>query len=285
MQTHGNVGMASARAVNTPMSKRSVSPQSIRSRRLVCGQTSGQTSGLKSSVTSGLMSGLMSGLVRGLVRGLLRGVASALKSDQTSCTTSSSRSFLASGLMIGVLALSAGPARAAPERYVIDPEHATVAFLIDHVGFAKVLGRFTEHEGSLLWDAESGTLSALVVNVTTASVATDHEKRDDHVRGRDFLHVKAHPTMTFAMEGSVVVDEEPVELSGTLTLRGETRPITLEVTLNRFDKYPFGHKKDTLGASARGSLMRSDHGMTYAVANGLVGDRVELIIEVEAIRQ
>jgi|GEM_PF-100872 len=230
---------------------------------------------LPAEVLAGVSAGLLAGrlprltrltrLVSGLLTCLLKGLLPAL--------------------LACLLIFRAGPVVAAPERYAIDPEHATVAFLVDHVGFAKVLGRFTEHDGTLVWDGEARTLSDLVVNVKTASVATDHEKRDEHVRGKDFLYVKQHPEMSFAMEGSVVVGDGPVEVAGMLTLRGETRPATLEVTLNKFDKYPFGHKKDTLGASARGSVLRSEYGMTYAVGNGLVGDRVDLIIEVEAIRQ
>lgn len=188
-----------------------------------------------------------------------------------------------------LVALAAGassaPAVAAPERHVLDPAHTVVAFLVEHVGFADTLGRFTDVEGGFVWDADTRELSDVRIVVDTASVATDNEARDKHVRDEDFLHAEAHPEMIFELAGPVVVAEDSARLEGTLTLRGETRPLALDVTLNKSDTYPFGHKKETLGVSARGSLMRSDYGMEYAVANGLVGDEVELILETEALRE
>lgn len=185
---------------------------------------------------------------------------------------------------IGAL-LSSPLALAAPERYELDPEHATVAFLVEHVGYARTLGRFTSSSGSFVWDGDTRTLSELVVTVDTASVATDHKARDKHVRSKDFLSVKKHPTMVFEMDGDQVIPEGPATVAGQLTLRGESRPLMLAVTLNKSDKYPFGHKKQTLGVSVAGTLARSDYGMSYGVANGLVGDDVDLIIEVEANRE
>lgn len=182
------------------------------------------------------------------------------------------------------VALAASPLRAAPERYALDPEHLAVAFLVEHMGFAKTLGRFTETEGSFVWDPETRTLSELRVVVATDSVASDHKARDRHVRGKDFLHVREHPEMVFEAPGPIVVDGDAAVIEGTLTLLGESRPLALETTLNKTGTYPFGHKKRTLGVSARGMVKRSDYGMSYGVANGLVGDEVELIIELEAIR-
>ena len=159
-----------------------------------------------------------------------------------------------------------------------------VAFLVEHVGFAKTLGRFTDVSGSFVWDPETRTLSELRVIVATASVSTDHEARDRHVRDDDFLDVERHPEMIFETEGPVVIEGDTARVEGMLTLLGQTRPLALDVVLNKSGRYPFGHEKETLGISARGSLLRSDYGMEYAVANGLVGDEVSLIIELEALR-
>ena len=183
-------------------------------------------------------------------------------------------------------ALAAAPlaprALAAPERYALDPAHTTVAFLVGHVGYASVLGRFGEVEGGFVWDAQTRELSEVRISVATDSVSTDHERRDEHVRDEDFLHVEAFPEMLFESGGPIVVEGDEARIEGQLTLRGQTRPLTLEVSLNKSAVYPFGHGKPTLGISARGSLARSDYGMEYAVTNGLVADEVELLIEVEA---
>ncbi len=176
--------------------------------------------------------------------------------------------------------------------YRLDPEHTSVGFLIEHVGFAKVLGRFDEAAGSFMYDPDTGSLSELRVTIATDSLDTGHEARDEHVRNADFLDVDRYPEMVF--EGEATVSEtagsegEPLAsgtLEGTLMLLGETRPISLEYTLNKAADYPFGHGDFTIGVSLRGELSRSEWGMDYGVANGLVGDVVELLIETEANRR
>ena len=183
------------------------------------------------------------------------------------------------------LCLASGAALAAPERYALDPVHTTVAFLVDHVGFAGTLGRFTDTNGTFTWDPETRELSALRIVVDTASVTTDHEQRDEHVRSGDFLAVEDHPEMVFETTSPITVSGDGARVDGQLTLRGETLPLSLDVTLNKSGKYPFGHEKQTLGISARGALERSAYGMDYGVADGLVGDEVELIVEAEALRE
>ena len=185
---------------------------------------------------------------------------------------------------LALTAALAAPAMAEPARYELDPEHTTVAFLVDHVGYAATLGQFAEVEGTFTYDEETQELSELSVTVTTASVTTLHEARDAHVRSDDFLGVEAYPQMTFRADGGTPQDEASGTVTGELTLLGETRPLTLEVTLNKAGEYPFGHGRFVLGVSARAAIDRSDFGMTYGVENGLVGDRVEIVIETEAMR-
>ncbi|MEM7505682.1 MAG: YceI family protein, partial [Pseudomonadota bacterium] len=86
----------------------------------------------------------------------------------------------------------------------------------------------------------------------------------------------------FTANGGEVTGEGTGTVTGDLTLLGVTKPVTLDVTLNKTGPYPFGHKKKTMGISARGMVKRSDFGMTYALG-GIVGDEVEIVIEMEAI--
>lgn len=179
-----------------------------------------------------------------------------------------------------------GPATsiAAAQQYSLDAAHTTVAFLIDHVGYAKTLGLFTDVSGSLTFDQETNTVSGIAISVATNSVDTANKARDKHVRNKDFLNVKKFPQMTFTADTATIDASGAGEIVGELTLLGNTQPLTLSVTLNKADKYPFGHKRFTLGVSASGKLNRSDYGMDYGVANALVGDAVTLIIETEAIQ-
>lgn len=181
-----------------------------------------------------------------------------------------------------VLALFATASMAAPQRYTLDPEHTTVAFLVEHVGYAKTLGYFQDVSGGFTYDDETGQVSDVTITAKTDSVQTNHEARDKHLRSKDFLNVRQYPEMIFTADGSTYQAEGSAALTGDLQLLAETRPLTLSVSLNKAEKYPFGHKKFTLGVSARAELQRSDYGMAYGVANALVGDTVELIIEIEA---
>jgi polyisoprenoid-binding protein YceI len=184
-----------------------------------------------------------------------------------------------------LLVFATATASAAPKTYKLDPEHTIVAFLVDHIGFAKMLGRFNAVSGSFVYDEETQTLSDLRVVVETASVDTNHKRRDDHVRSKDFLHVEKYPQMTFEADGGVPEGPNRGTVPGRLTLLGQTKPLTLDVTLNKSEVYPFGHSRHTLGISARAAVNRSEYGMTYGVAAGMVGDVVNIIIEIEAIRQ
>jgi polyisoprenoid-binding protein YceI len=183
-----------------------------------------------------------------------------------------------------LLAAASGRAAAEPARYELDAEHTTVAFLVEHIGYAKTLGRFRSSSGGFTFDAESGELSALRVVVETASIDTQHEARDRHLTGGDFLDTSRHPTMTFTASGAERSGERAFTVTGELTLLGRTRPLTLEATLNKMAPYPIGNRAEVVGVSARGSLKRSEFGMTYGVADGLVSDEVEIIIEIEASR-
>ena len=144
---------------------------------------------------------------------------------------------------------------------------------------------FREVEGGFTYDAETQTLSDLKVEIEADSVDTFHKARDRHVRDDDFLAADDHPKITFVMTGAEATSETAGRVTGDLTLRGVTRPVTLDVTLNRAAEYPFGHREFTLGISAKGMVKRSDFGSTYALEGGLVGDEVEIVIEAEAIRR
>ncbi|TQF01039.1 MAG: polyisoprenoid-binding protein [Spiribacter salinus] len=182
------------------------------------------------------------------------------------------------------MALSATPVSAEPERFVLDESHVSVGFLVGHARFADVLGQFTEVSGEFLYDSESQTLERGEVEIAADSVFTGHDERDGHVRGGDFLETGEYSAIRFKANRYEAESENTGTLHGDLTIRGITQPIRLEATINRRDDHPIGGA-DTLGASLRGSLMRSDYGMDYALEGDLVSDRIELIIEFEAVQQ
>lgn len=178
----------------------------------------------------------------------------------------------------------AGPAKAADEEYELDPEHTFVAFMVDHIGYANAIGMFREISGSFTFNPETQALSDLEVVIQTDSIYTANKRRDDHLRNPDFLNSREFPEMTFVMTSAQKISDTTGKIDGELTLLGQTRPLSLDVTLNKVGPYPFGNNY-VMGMSARGTVTRSEYGMMYAVENGWVGDDIHLMLEVEAIRQ
>ena len=186
---------------------------------------------------------------------------------------------------LAVLIAPLSHALAEPATYEIDPEHVAVGFRVDHLGFADVVGFFGEVEGSYLFDETTGDLSNVTVSVATDSVFTNHDDRDDHLRGRDFLDTRRHAQMRFSSTAVERLSESEFVVTGQLELLGMNRPLTLEATLNKLGEYPMGRNAYAMGVSATATLQRSEFGMSYGVDNGWVGDTVEIFIEFEAQRQ
>lgn len=190
-----------------------------------------------------------------------------------------------SGFFLLLYALSMPMAVAEPRTYKIDAEHFSIGFLVEHIGYADTLGMFLEGQGEFVYDEQTRELHSGTVEISPHSVFTHHEARDNHLRSDDFLNTRDYPMITFEATRFEAHSSREGTLEGDLSLLGKVRPVSLEVTLNKADTYPFGHGQHTLGVSARTRLLRSEWGMTYGVDNGMVGDEVELILEFEAIRQ
>ena len=188
-------------------------------------------------------------------------------------------------LLLAACFVASATAHAQPARYEIDPEHFSVGFLVDHLGYAKVLGLFQKAGGSFTFDEKAGTLSDVRIAIDSASVFTGHRKRDDHLRGTDFLNAVEFPQIVFKGASAKRAGERTFIVEGQLEMLGKTQPVTVNFTWNKSAQYELpGVKAYVMGASGRGSFKRSAFGMSYAVANGWVGDTVELILEFEARR-
>lgn len=190
---------------------------------------------------------------------------------------------IAAGLITAAALLIAPLAWAEPKTFDIDPDHFSLTFEVNHLGYASVIGMFREAEGSFTYDEDTRTISDGKVVVQSDSVFTDHKKRDEHLRKSDFLHSKRYPEITFEVTDFETTGDNTGKLTGDLTLLGKTRPVTLDVTLNKAAVYPITHEEYTLGISARTTIQRSEWGMTYALDPLLVGDEVKLRFEFEAI--
>lgn len=175
-------------------------------------------------------------------------------------------------------------ANAAPANYELDDEHFSMVFEIMHVGYAPVMGMFRKVEGEFVYDDETQELISGELTFKSENVFTNHEKRDDHVTGKDFLNSRKYPDITFTVTGFEPTGESTGLVTGDLNMLGQTKPVELDVTLNKAAEYPIGHEEYTLGISAEATLKRSEWGMTYGLDPALVGDEVKLKFGFEAIK-
>jgi polyisoprenoid-binding protein YceI len=164
----------------------------------------------------------------------------------------------------------------------VDPEHSRIGFAAKHLGIATVRGYFKEFEGTL--DLDEGRAYG---TVKTASLETNVERRDAHLRSPDFFEVAEHPELRFESTEIRSLDEETFEIEGDLTIRGVTNPIVLEAELGGTETDPWDHERIALEVT--GKLDRSDWGMTFnqvlGSGNLMVSDRIKLQLDISAVRQ
>lgn len=176
-------------------------------------------------------------------------------------------------------------AQAEPARWNVDPEHSTIEFRVVHMLVSKTTGHFTEYQGFIDMDAEAETVKAIEAAIKTASVNTNHAKRDAHLRNADFFDVEKYPTMTYRMK-QYQKTADGYQAVGELTLHGMTKDITLTGNFNGVAKDPRGNLR--AGFNAEGKLNRKDFGMVWSKTldgGGLVvGDEVLIKLDIECIK-
>lgn len=190
--------------------------------------------------------------------------------------------------LIVAAALLAVPVLAGAATWQIDPAHASVEFRVKHLMVAWVKGSFPDVAGTVDIDEADLSKSKVSVTIASASIDTNHAKRDEHLRSADFLDTANFPTMTFVADKIVAESGQLRQVTGDLTIRGTTRQVTLTVNeLTPAIKDPWG--KTRRGVSATTEINRKDFGLTWnkALEAGgvVVGDEVRISLDIELIRQ
>jgi polyisoprenoid-binding protein YceI len=167
----------------------------------------------------------------------------------------------------------------------IDPVHSDVSIVARHFVISKVRGHFKEFSGTVVTGA--GPLeSSVEATIKSASIDTNQEQRDGHIRSADFLDVENHPEITFRSTGMRQHGDD-FQLDGDLTLHGVTKNVTLDLELAGLGPDPQGGTR--IGLSAKGSVLRSEFGMTFhpmmESGGAVVSDKLDVRIEIEAILQ
>ncbi|NEX20157.1 YceI family protein [Thiorhodococcus mannitoliphagus] len=187
--------------------------------------------------------------------------------------------------VIGLVLILSSPITllAAPERYVIDTEggHAFIQFRIKHLGYSWLYGRFDDFEGSFVYDPDDTKESSIALQIQTASLDSNHAERDKHLRGDDFLEVDRYPTASFKSTSYRETGFNKAVLEGELTLKGITKPVTIEVRKIGNGPDPWGGYRRGFQGSTEFAL--KDFGIDYNL--GPASRKVEMILSIEGVRQ
>ncbi|MDO5670612.1 MAG: YceI family protein [Corynebacterium sp.] len=170
--------------------------------------------------------------------------------------------------------------------WVLDTAHTTVSFVARHAMVTKVRGTFDEFEGSVVVDQENPAASVAKAVIKTASVNTQNADRDGHVRGADFFDVEQFPEMTFEST-SFDIQGTSGTVTGDLTLKGITKPVTLDVEVFGVEEDPFGNTR--VGFEASTKINRKDFGVDFQAPLGsggvLVSEQITIEIDGSGIKQ
>lgn len=181
-----------------------------------------------------------------------------------------------------IVALASLPAFAST--WTIDNVHSNVGFTVRHL-VTKVSGSFNEFEGSLQFDDKKPEASKVNVVVKAESIFTANQQRDQHLRSADFFDTKKYPTATFESTKVTSLGKGQFKIDGTLSLHGQTKPVSLEVEYLGTAKDMYGNTRG--GFTAKTKISRKEFGLTWnkvtEAGNVVVGDEVELAMNIAAI--
>lgn len=169
--------------------------------------------------------------------------------------------------------------------WVLDPTHSEILFKVKHLMITNVKGEFRKFSASIM--GEDFTTSPIEVNIDAASIFTNEDNRDGHLKSADFFDVENHTAITFKSSSVSKIDSENYELKGQLTIKGISNEVSLKVEFGGINKDPWGNQK--AGFSISGKINRKDWGLTWnaplETGGLLVSEEVSLMAEVQFVKQ
>ena len=188
-------------------------------------------------------------------------------------------------LVLAMVLPFASAVQAAPATYTIDTNHSNVGFTVRHF-FSKVPGNFTKFTGTIVYDPASPTTASVKADIDPSTIDTRNEKRDGHLKSEDFFFVEKYPTLTFESTKVTAAGDGTLKVDGNLTMRGVTKPVTLDVTYLGAGETGNGVKA---GFEAVTKINRKDFGITWnrTLDQGgtMLSDDVEIRLDIEANQQ
>lgn len=162
-------------------------------------------------------------------------------------------------------------------QWTVDKGHSKVAFIVQHHGISEVDGYFKKYEATLTSTKADLSDAVFEMTVETASINTDLEMRDNHLRSEDIFNVEKFPTMTFKSTSFTKKNGNQYVMAGNITLRGITKEIVLEVIMNGPVENPNKNAKNIqIGIKGLGKIKRSDFNLGSKLTNAFVGDEIQI---------
>ncbi len=183
-------------------------------------------------------------------------------------------------ILATAFALASLSAIAAPVIYTLDPNHTLVLASWNHFGFSNPVANFGQADGKIVYDAANVGASSVQVTLPLAGLNSFVPKFDQHLRSADFFEAAKYPNVTFKSTKVEAAGKGKLKVTGNLTIKDKTRPVVLDVRLNKAAAHPMS-KQATIGFDATTTLKRSDFGVGMYAPN--VSDEVTLRITTEAM--
>jgi len=183
--------------------------------------------------------------------------------------------------LVTALAAFAATAQAAPETFVIDNSHTYPHFTYNHLGFSNQTHKFDKTSGKVVLD-RAAKAGSVLVTIDATSVNTGHALFNEHLQAADFFDTARYPTITFKSDKMAFRGDQPVSLVGDLTIKGVTKPVTLDITHFKCQPHPM-LKVEACGANATTQIKRSEFNMGKNAP--YVSDEVTLTLAIEAVRE
>lgn len=183
-------------------------------------------------------------------------------------------------LTLAAALLLAGNAFAAPVSYQIDPNHTDVIAGWSHFGFSHPTARFGQVDGVIVYDTANVGQSSVKVTIPLSGIDTGVPDLDEHLRSSDFFDAEKYPAITFNSTKTEAAGDNKLRVTGDLTVHGVTKPVVLDVSLNKTGEHPLG-KRAAVGFDASTTIRRSDFGVKLYVPN--VSDEITIRISTEAM--
>jgi polyisoprenoid-binding protein YceI len=168
-----------------------------------------------------------------------------------------------------------------------DKAHSTIGFTAQHMLISHVAGKFEDYSGKVMFNGTDLTKGSVEVTINVKSINTDNDRRDSHLQSSEFFDVEKYPTITFKSTKITTVDEKHFKMTGDLIIKGITKPVTLDCTLNGVITDPWGNTR--AGFAASGMIKRHDFNIAWdnklQDGNYIVGEDITINLQIELTKE